>query len=159
MRNIIKKILRESEENDFSWTEDILDTQKYREPMLLDEVSRVIFYKPIDLDSEEFMTVTNIIERIWKKNSFLLSKLSNEILNKMDRISSDWFHISDEAFKSGKSSYIMLNHRNKQVIVMGPKSEKEVLEVKLHTTSQGWNGNFWSEEFINRFNRSSRFLK
>lgn len=156
MRNTIKKILRESEENDFNWTDDILGSVEYREPMLLDEVNRVIFYKPIDLDSEEFLMVTKIIEGIWKKNSFLLSKLSNERLYRMDRISSDWFHISDEAYKTGKSSYIMLNHRNKQVIVMGPKSEDEVLEIKLHATSQGWNGNFWSNEFINRF---SRFFK
>jgi hypothetical protein len=133
--------LKESEENEFDWVEGpsnepfhhILMGKTPREPMLLDEVHTIMFNPPVSINGGKF-----------KKVAYWLEDL-------------DYF--PDILRWEGYTSYIEIT-RNKHGsengrYVVGPELSQEELYNLSQSTKKyshgNWNGNFWYEEFANRF--------
>ena len=104
-----------------------------REPMLLDEVHTIMFNPPVSINSEKFRKVAYWLEDL------------------------DYYpeHLKWE----GYTSYIEITrnkhgHENGRYEVGPELSQEELYKLSQSTKkySHGdWNGNFWYEEFANRF--------
>jgi len=133
--------LFESEENDFSWVDELPDEPmhhilmgKYpREPMLIDEVHTIMFNPPAKINGEKFRKVAYWLE--------------------------DLNYYPEDMIMEGYTSYVKIT-RNKHGYengryVVGPELNQQELYNLSQSTKKyshgDWNGNFWYEEFANRF--------
>ena len=145
MRNLIKKILKE-QEDDFEWVDPpneepfhkILMRGNPRQPRLMDEIKRILFNPAVTIGDERFNRIAYWLE--------------------------DHDYYPQELKLDGKTSYIEItkqrgsnNIRNGKWIVGPELSEDELYRLSQTNTQQGWNGNFWVEEFMDRFKISRTF--
>ena len=138
MRNLIKKILKE-QEDDFEWVDPpneepfhkILMRGQRRRPRLMDEIRTIMFNPPVQIGSQRFNKIAYWLE--------------------------DHDYYPEELHLDGRTSYIEIikqrganNIRNGRWRI-GPELSNQELYELSQTTKNGWNYNFWEDEFITRF--------
>lgn len=129
----------ESEENDFEWVDPpneepfhkILMRGQRRRPRLMDEVRTIMFNPPVEIGSQRFNKIAYWLE--------------------------DHDYYPEELKLEGRTSYIEIirqkwssNIRNGRWRI-GPELSNQELYELSQTTKNGWNYNFWEDEFIARF--------
>jgi len=139
--NNFKNELNESEENEFDWVDDtsnepfhhILMRDKDRKPLLMDEIHTIMFNPPVTTEDKRFLDIAYWLEdhdyyperiEFGKKTSYI-----EMVKQRDDRGSGRW--------------------------KIGPELSDEELYKFSQTPKRGegkWNGNFWAEQFMKRFN-------
>jgi len=131
--------INESEENEFDWVEEpsnepfhnILMRNERRRPRLMDEIRTIMFNPPVEIGSRRFNNIAYWLE--------------------------DHDYYPEELKLEGRTSYIEIikqkgtnNIRNGRWKI-GPELSNQELYELSQTTKNGWNYNFWEDEFMARF--------
>ena len=130
--------INESEEDEFEWVDKtsdepfhhVLMRDNNREPMLMDEIDRIMFNPAVSTEDKRFLKIAYWLE----DNDYYPEKIDLGI----------------------KTSYIeMVKQRHQRQSgkwKIGPELSDEELYQLSQTPRRGtWNGNFWSEQFMKRF--------
>ena len=131
--------VNESEEDEFEWVDKpsdepfhyILMRDNDREPMLMDEIDRIMFNPAVSTEDKRFLDIAYWLE----DNDYYPETIDMGI----------------------KTSYIELTRQkyngNNGRWKIGPElNEKELYELSQTPRRGTWNGNFWAEQFTKRFN-------
>lgn len=129
--------LYEQKEDDFEWVDGLSDEPFHkilmrdndREPMLMDEIDRIMFNPPVSTEDKRFLDIAYWLE---------------------DR---DYYPETLEIGK--KTSYIEITKQKylgNGLWRLGPElSEQELYQLSQTPRRGTWNGNFWAEQFVKRF--------
>lgn len=151
MKSLIKKILKEqrgeSEDNELSWVDPLIDEPFHkvlmrgerRRPRLMEEIKTIMFNPPVEIGSQRFNKIAYWLE----DHDYYPEDLKLE-----GRTS--YIEIIKQKGGSFLSHYPSNNIRNGRWR-LGPELSTQELYELSQTTKNGWNYNFWEDEFIARF--------